>query len=42
MFCANKDPKIPNDRKITVWPQWLTAFASKYTINQQNILIKTA
>ncbi|KYM83663.1 Facilitated trehalose transporter Tret1 [Atta colombica] len=27
MFCANKDPKIPNNRKITVWPQWLTAFA---------------
>lgn len=26
MSCT-KDPETPNNRKITVWPQWLTALA---------------
>lgn len=32
MSCA-KDPEAPDSRKITVWSQWLTAFASKLSVN---------
>lgn len=29
MSCT-KDPEVPDKRKITIWPQWLAALASKF------------